>query len=261
MVTIPLQLRKENLRFYLIGPDSKIPIEKGWTTDNNYRFDSPILKAHEGNYGVVCGKGNLVVLDFDSQQYLDTVKHKIPDTFQVITAGKRLPHYYFFIDEDAPKKIGVNVGKDRVCDIQALGSGVVGPGSSINRRFYEPNEKEIAHITMVQIGYIFDLEKEDVREYKEPKNIKKYDKNDMNITAGVLAVAGVEVKFEGNMKCPFHDMQGKGNLSILPNGSLFCFHCLRHWWPDQFVQDKMGMGWKDANKIVDYVRILYEDRI
>jgi len=39
----------------------------------------------------------------------------------------------------------------------------------------------------------------------------------------------VFVKNNGLYKCPFHEMAGKGNLSIMPDGGLYCFHEQKGW--------------------------------
>ena len=162
---IPQQLRDSRIRFYLIGSNSKIPIEAAWNKTGNYHYDDPKLLRHMGNYGVVCGLGGVIVLDFDDKEYHEGMKHLLPETFVVITAGKQLPHYYYFLEgNEMFKKIGVNnrEGK-RVCDIQALGSGVVAPGSRYKERFYTPNCIAIQTITLAQLACIFNLnEKQDI---------------------------------------------------------------------------------------------------
>jgi hypothetical protein len=43
MVSIPIQLQKENINFLLVAQKEKYPIEKEWQENNNYKFDSAKL--------------------------------------------------------------------------------------------------------------------------------------------------------------------------------------------------------------------------
>ena len=92
MITIPKQLQKDCYRFILLRPRDKIPIEKGWQTTNNYRYDDPKLLSHierGGNYGVCTGYGNLLVIDCDNPVIEKMVEDNFPQTFKVHK------HYYF----------------------------------------------------------------------------------------------------------------------------------------------------------------------
>src|SRR3990167_2402048 len=97
-IKIPKQLQKEEFRFILINKESKRPIEEHWVTKNNYKYnDEKLLNwiNHENNnYGVLCGVGNLVVLDIDNLSIINDLKNIIPDTFTIETgSGKK--HFYF----------------------------------------------------------------------------------------------------------------------------------------------------------------------
>lgn len=65
MIEIPKQLRRATFKF--IPLKGKRPIEKDWTR-KNYAWDEERIQKHirdGGNYGVVCGYGNLLVIDLD----------------------------------------------------------------------------------------------------------------------------------------------------------------------------------------------------
>src|SRR3990167_11187329 len=78
---IPLQLQNPELRFYLIGTNSKLPLEKSWNKDNCFFYKHTKLLGHQGNYGVATGYSNLIVIDFDDKEYHEQMKSKMPKTF------------------------------------------------------------------------------------------------------------------------------------------------------------------------------------
>ena len=64
---IPKQLQKEGIRFVLLKPRDKAPFENNWSTFSNYAYDDPKLVEYlekGGNYGILCGSKNLIVIDF-----------------------------------------------------------------------------------------------------------------------------------------------------------------------------------------------------
>ena len=96
---VPKQLQDPDFRFFLIGNNSKLPIEKSWNKLNCYPFFHEKLIAHKGNYGIVCGRGSLIVIDFDCREFYNTVAHKLPPTFTVLSASKQLPcSKYLFLN-------------------------------------------------------------------------------------------------------------------------------------------------------------------
>ena len=262
--TIPDVLKKDDFRFYLIYPNKKLPATKKWNTENSLKYNDPRLKSWDGNYGVVGGYGNLIILDFDSKEFYDEMKDKLPATFTVITAGKRLPHLYYIIQGEMIKKKPIkDENNNTICDIQAAGSGVVGPNSSIDRRFYEPNDYPIATIPLDYLKEIFGLE-EEIQKHKE--FVQRTDQTPEEINWKqykayfALRFCGVDVKINANMRCPFHDMKGTGNLSVVPNGKIYCFDCLDNLWADQFMVKATGKPYRYVNKILDLVKILWHER-
>mgnify|MGYP006921328074 CR=1 FL=1 len=224
---IPRQLQDENYRFYLIKRNEKLPIEKLWNTKNNYVFFDEKLMRHKGNYGVVTGPGNLIVLDFDDINYYNSVVNKLPPTFTVLSARKKLPHMYYLLDGEMFKKVGIDVNGKRVLDIQGDRSGIVGPNSSVDRAYYQvTNSIPIKHITPEVLMAIFKFSPKKRTEFKGetkmlPEEIKK--------TTEVLALIGLKQTKPLMYKCPFHDMAGTGNLHVLDDGRIYCFHEQKTW--------------------------------
>jgi P4 family phage/plasmid primase-like protien len=124
---IPAQLKKEGIRFLLVGKRQKIPQEQNWQEKNNYSYDNKKLNEHilsGGNYGVLCGNG-LIVIDADEAELREMVEGKLPPTFTIST-GKGV-HYYFFCEGFEQKKV-LKKGDKHLGEIQSTGTFVVGPG-------------------------------------------------------------------------------------------------------------------------------------
>jgi hypothetical protein len=242
MLKIPRQLRKSEIRFYLIGPNSKTPIQKNWNIEggNNYCYYDRLLLEHlkrGGNYGVVTGLGTMIVLDFDDIAYYNQVADKLPPTFTVRSASKRMPHlYYWLVGGPMFRKTGVDIDGKRVLDIQAEGSGVVAPNSSVNRKFYSmENSLDIAEIELQKLQEIFKFKAEEPTD----RELRNHTQNDeaVTVTTEILKFHGINRTGPLLYECPFHEMQGKGNLHVMPDGNLYCFHEQRTWNIHQFINE------------------------
>lgn len=246
---IPLQLMRPEFRFFLIGRNKKIPMERFWNSQNNYMFFEKQIQQHiseNGNIGIIGGYGGLIVIDFDDKSYQEMKSPLLPKTFTVRTAIKRLNHYYYILRGEMIKKIGIDVTKtninylmkkksmissldygswkERVCDIQAGKSAIVCPPSKINRKYYSViDNSSITEITIEKLTKIFKLNnvrKSSARNYKteyQPEKIQK--------SVDVLIQLGVIRTNNRHFKCPFHNSVGQQNLYVFDDGSLFCFHC------------------------------------
>lgn len=278
MNKIPTQLKREEFRFYLIPRNSKIPQQKRWNNDVNYKYNDPILKRHinnHGNYGVCTGFGNLIVIDFDHKDYYNSIVPMLKPTFTVQTAKKRLFHMYYILDEKEMfkkvpidwiqpkggsiiiksqkkiKKIRKSMSREkflqyydtfRVADIQAVKSGVVAPNSTVDRKFYDVvNPTDIAHITIKELEGTLGI---------------KIDNNGLNhgsckpVESNIEEVRRVQDRFQElgvkkgkgkNYICPFHDSSGFNNLSIMSSGKIYCFHECQTWHSvEQFEKELRG---------------------
>ena len=276
---IPRQLQNPEFRFYLVGKGSKLPMQEKWNTEVNYEFFDPVLINHLnswGNYGIVTGFGNLIVVDFDAKQVQDKYEEMLPNTFTVRTAGKGLHHLYFYLKGDMIETKGQDMyynhlnkryytinplrkfeglKKKRVYDVQAKGSGIVAPGSEANRRFYEVvNDVDIAEIDLESLKAVFKLS-----EFRLPTE-KKTFKFDASMeysfdTHRILNNLNIERGSKTHYKCPFHATSGKGNLMVYPNSSVHCFHCKKTYRNLRyFVRDVLLHRKQDATKqIIDGV--------
>lgn len=110
MGVIPWQLQDDSFRFTGILPEGvKVKGEPSDGKHPAHRWkDEPLcynslkmqkhLKKHPA-YAVVCGHGNLVVLDVDDEQG-KAITEELPETFMTLSATKKLPHIYFKVNTD-----------------------------------------------------------------------------------------------------------------------------------------------------------------
>lgn len=238
--TIPKWLQNPEFRFYLIRKNGKLPMEKKWNSENNYPFFHSKLINHlefGGNYGICTGYANLIIIDFDDFNYYKSIRKQLPYTFTTVSAGKRCPHYYYILKGEMIQKTGIDdkQGK-RVCDIQSSRAGIVAPGSSVDRKYYEVhNDRPIATITLESLQRIFPgILTKAAGKHKEYTSTP--DKESVIVTMEILKHNKVERTGEKNYACPFHTSEGKKSLTILNDGSLYCFHCQTFWpTPHHFV--------------------------
>lgn len=145
---LPQQLQSNEFRFVLIKKGTKCPYEEKWQTTNNYTFFNKKIELIE-NTGIVCGYGNLIVLDIDKKELLEEFDNKC-NTFSVKTgSGKR--HYYFICKEEFDRSYYVLSGT--VGELRVKNSQVLTPGSSHpNGNKYEVyNDKEIREISKEEL--------------------------------------------------------------------------------------------------------------
>src|SRR3990167_4594121 len=223
---IPEPLQNPEFRFYLVAKDKKIPIEPKFNTENCYGFFQPKLLNHllrGGNAGVICGYGNLIVIDFDDLDYQNEKAPLLPKTFTCRSARKGLKHFYYILKGDMISKIGIGVDK-RLCDIMGNKSPINCPPSSINGKIYfVVDETPIQEIDYETLSKIFGigLQKRHLNTEinYEPQPLKVQETIDTLKRLGVLRAKA------NRFHCPFHESNGSGNLCIFPSGKIKCFHC------------------------------------
>lgn len=148
---IPKQLQNKLFRFCLLNESEEVtekgqeigkrPIEANWQTTANYNFAEIQIamqknsKASKIRCGIVCGFGDLIVIDIDrkSPDFEKGIKamEQLPNTFTVKTAnGGR--HYYFFCKGIESQKLANGLG-----EIRAKGNQVLCPNSILRGKNYE----------------------------------------------------------------------------------------------------------------------------
>jgi len=131
-ITIPKQLQNPGFRFLLLREKDKKPLPQmiDWQ-NNNCPFDNPVLEYHingGGNYGIIGGYENLILIDADSQE-ITNLAETLPETFTVISGSlESYKKHYFFIAEKPIKPIRLSkAGVGDLGDIRSTGQYVVGP--------------------------------------------------------------------------------------------------------------------------------------
>ena len=244
---IPQQLNNNNFRFCLIRTKSKQPKEFSWQERNNYQFDDDKLINHiknGSNYGVVCGYGNLVVLDFDSEQVQNEITPKLPPTFTVKT-GSGLLHKYYYCDDPASFKI-LDEEKNTLVDVQGRGKQVIAPGSiHPNGNTYEVvDSSDVVSISMSNVKALFGkwLMK------KQPETNRVHNDLDKPSLTSVLSQYGIDTS-RNPTQCPWHSSKGGKCFSFSESKGLWhCFHCEEKGDVISFVQKNNNCSFIDACK-------------
>ena len=161
---IPKQLQNNNFRFVLIASKSKAPYESQWTKISNYPFSHRNLQEHKGNLGIVCGYGNLVVLDIDNKNLIKEFDEKTSTLTTETGSGGR--HYYFICENAFLKNyyvLGEGAGELRITNSQVLISGCIHPNGN---EYKVLKDFEIQKITKTELkkllGSLLDKKEEKI---------------------------------------------------------------------------------------------------
>lgn len=276
---IPEQLRNPDFRFVKVAKNAKNAIEKAWTTTNNYCYDDKEINNWidaGGNYGVVSGFGNLVVVDFDNIKIQNEIQIMLPETFMVKTAGKGLHHLYFFVDKPRNNKLfkyDKSIVKNQsdnetLLDIQGPGKYVVGPGSKAFKKDETLGYYEIVHnvpIAKISMGAIEAIIYSGERinqagtplfKKKTEERPKKNSDGDDNVQKikkavsikGLLGQFGIDVS-KNPTDCPMHNSVGGKCLSFDEEQDVWnCFHCSNAGDVFSLYQEVKGVNFVTALK-------------
>lgn len=128
------QLWNEEFRFLKLREKGKEPTYDmlKWQ-ENNFKFNDTELLNHlnkGGNYGIIGGYGNLILIDADSDE-VNNIAKELPETFTVKTGSPihYKTHYYYLVE--SPMK-AIRLSKEHVGDlgdIRGVGQYVVAPTS------------------------------------------------------------------------------------------------------------------------------------
>lgn len=188
-VSIPPQLRVNAFRFLLLEPKSKEPLKgktKDWQKSNNFPYDAQRLTDHlasGGNYGIIGGYGNIVIIDADSEEIDYIAREYLPETFTVKGNPKYSykKHYYFFSKE---KIKPIRFTKQKVGDlgdVRSTGQYVVAPNSKHpeGEKYTVIKDIPIAEVTQEEIlsAYSQYIERKEFYEILKPsaRGVKRKD--------------------------------------------------------------------------------------
>jgi len=257
MINLPAQLKKKGYKFCKVRERSKIPYEKEWQNKNNYEHTTTDFQKHlssNGNYGVIGGYNNLLIIDQDSKEVQEEI-NQLPETFTVQT-GSGGHHYYYLIDDPKSWKI-TDENKNTLIDFQGTGKQVIGPGSK------HPNGHEYKvvvdkPINTIKRSYLLEV----FNKYLQVDNYAKKRSHEYGFDrlrdeikrsyyiSDVLSEFGIKApRGRGNTKCPKHSSKNGKCLSYDDDkGMFYCFHC--DWSGDVFTlyQEKNNLGFSEAKK-------------
>lgn len=227
MMEIPRQLQKKDFKFIKIKSKDKVPIEK-WKTQN-YSFDSQELQnyiSRGGNYGVLSGKGNLIVIDADHPELMKIIEEKFEETFTIQTSKGK--HYYYYSPEVKEKTI-FQKNEEHYGELQTNGQYVVGPNS------IHKTGKKYEVIKNINIQTIkFEQIKKELKEYMQTKEQKNKEQI-QTITNPVIKAIKDKISVPQLMnhygfdtsrsptKCLWHDSKGNSSFKYT-NDVWFCHH-------------------------------------
>jgi len=249
-MTFPAPLQNPEFRFVKIRVKEKGPFEQKWQDTANYPFDSNELLAWiscGNNYGVVCGRGHLAVIDCDRDDVSQAVLSELPETFSVQTGSGKWHYYYFVPDLDAPIRLFDDTKKN-IGDVRFTGQQVVGPGSihPCGNYYRVHNGRDIATIRAEQLRcalrqFIPDSDKTEPYEPKSPED-------SLEIPLKITDVIPLEnLKFfpargEYQGAHPIHGSEGGSNFTVNPDKNIWhCFRCGTGGGPLQWIAVKNGL--------------------
>ncbi len=242
-MNIPEQLKKDKFRFVPIKEGMKGPRLEDWQDSNNFKYyEEPIKEKinNGGNYGVVCGYGDLIVIDADDQEVADSVTKELPPTLTVRTGGGGLHFYYRCEGIDEPIRLREETSGD-VGDVQSTGKQVVGPGSThpSGNKYKVEKDYQIAEVDEEDVKFALRNWLKDIEDSKAAK-----DREGVNIEIeDILDLSDLEQRGgEYYGEHPIHGSSTGRNFWV--NTSENVWHCFRHntgGGPLQWMAVKTGI--------------------
>lgn len=187
-----------------------------------------------GNYGVVCGFGDLLVIDCDIEEVERLVEEFLPGTFKVRT-GSGGAHFYYKCKAAKPIRLTSGEEQGDVGDVQYTGKQVVGPGSlhPSGSNYEGETDAEIAEVEVSEIRralkrYVDTSETERVRKEEERLKDDRDEKivEDLSITDVVPLNGLKENGGEYQGPHPIHGSSTGQNFCVNPSKNVW--HCFRH---------------------------------
>lgn len=261
MEPLPNKLQNRSLRFILVRPNDKPPIESRWQHENNYEYDDPKLINHltnGGNVGIVCGKQSdgLRVLDDDSPN--NELIKIFEDTF-----GRTLrirDHFYFKFDTRESDKIILShktklypnskgVMSPHVGECQGTSTFVVTcPSIHPDGSKYELiDDKPIQTISYEKFREVFKdyLQKPKTKVTRAPSQSNWSGDNITDIPIGNI-LGSVDLQDMGN-GClqgahPVHGSNNGKNFRVnITDNTWYCFRCQSGGGPSELIAVMEGI--------------------
>ncbi|MEM4068171.1 MAG: bifunctional DNA primase/polymerase [Candidatus Micrarchaeaceae archaeon] len=207
---------------------SKEPVERGWTTVNNYLFDSKEINdwiRRGGNYGIFCPKGDCAFIDADTVEIQKVLDGKLP-TFWY-TSGRAGHRQYIYEILDPPMR---NIPLRDGAYVKGQNGYALGPGSvHPNGRVYglEKNDEPIREVykdELLSILQPFLIRPPEPRENKPIVNTNAISWISLNDLIDLSRFRKSGNRYQGPH--PVHGSETGLNLSV--NLEKNVWHCFRH---------------------------------
>ncbi len=227
-----------DLRFCKVRYADKKPFESDWV-NKPYTWEE--IQEHiknSTNFGVLCGYGDLIVVDCDEKEepkeLTTAIKNNLPKTFTIKT-GSGGTHYYFFCKDLAEKKIVLKTEKKHYGEMQAKGAQVVAAGSKHpNGNIYSVIDNiPIAHVDKsllldVLKPFMQTVNEEEKRAMEFNKELFGEDDISSIPITSVISTSGFKRLPSGEYQGqnPWHGSSGGINFNVNTSKNIaFCWRC------------------------------------
>ena len=208
-------------------PHRKEPLEKAWTTINNYPFDSPEIEEwieNGGNFGIFCPLGDCCFVDADTKEIQATLDSSL-STYWYSTGREGHRQYVYGIIDPPIKNIPLKDG----AYVKGQNGYAVGPGSiHPNGTIYGLSKSKYPIRTLTKAELLEVLRPFMVRstESKEKPRIRRENLTWLSL-ADLIDLSSFRhfgTQYQGPH--PIHGSETGVNLSVDLDRNLW--HCFRH---------------------------------
>ena len=220
----------DNPRFRAIKllPNRKEPLEKGWTINSNYGYNSDEINNHlrqGGNVGIFCPHGGCCFVDADTKEIQELLDIKLPTSWY--STGRPGHRQYIYDISDPPMK---NHPLKDGAYIKGQNGYAVGPGSRHpNGTIYGIVKSNYPIRTVTQAELLEVLRPFLVRDQKEKETKINTIRKDVVWISLADLIDLSQFRHSGTQyqgPHPIHGSETGINLSIDVSKNLW--HCFRH---------------------------------
>lgn len=222
-----LDFRNPRFRCLKILPRRKNPLEREWTTANNYQFNSQEIEnwvRNGGNYGIFCPNGDCCFVDADVNEIQKVLDTAMP-TYWYSTGREGHRQYVYGINDPPIKNIPLKDG----AYVKGQNGYAVGPGSIHPNGTIYGLTKSKYPIRTVTKGELLEVLKPFMVRTKESKERPKVKRESIAWLSLADLIDLSSFRHFGNQyqgPHPIHGSETGINLSVDISKNLW--HCFRH---------------------------------
>ncbi len=222
-----LDFRNPRFRCLKILPRRKNPLEREWTTANNYQFNSQEIEnwvRNGGNYGIFCPNGDCCFVDADVNEIQKVLDTAMP-TYWYSTGREGHRQYVYGINDPPIKNIPLKDG----AYVKGQNGYAVGPGSIHPNGTIYGLTKSKYPIRTVTKGELLEVLKPFMVRTKESKERPKVKRESRAWLSLADLIDLSSFRHFGNQyqgPHPIHGSETGINLSVDISKNLW--HCFRH---------------------------------